>query len=333
MEYRNLGNSGLKVSVVGLGCNNFGMRIDTEQTRVVVNKALDEGINLFDTADIYGNRGGSETMLGKALGPRRHEVVVASKFGMAMGDGLMKGASRRYIMAAAEASLKRLNTDYMDLYQLHFPDPETPQEETLGALNDLVHAGKVRYIGSSNFAGYQVADAAWISKTHGFAPYISAQNQYNLLDRRIERDLTPACEQFGVGILPYFPLASGFLTGKYKRGEEPSKDTRLGAMGAMAKNALTDSNFAILDKLQEFARSHGHSVLELAIGWLASMPRFPASSRVRPSLSRLPPTSKAATGNYRGKNSLRSTRSPGAETNLRGLRVLRIFAACIASNY
>jgi len=274
VEYRNLGNSGLKVSVVGLGCNNFGMRIDTEQSRVVVNKALDEGINLFDTADIYGNRGGSETMLGKALGPRRHEVVVASKFGMAMGDGpFTKGASRRYIMAAAEASLKRLNTDYMDLYQIHFPDPETPQEETLGALNDLVRAGKVRYLGSSNFSGVQAADAAWIAKTRGFAPYISAQNQYNLLDRRIEKDLTPACKQFGVGILPYFPLASGFLTGKYKRGEEPSKDTRLGAMGQMAKQALTDSNFAILDKLQEFARSHGHSVLELAIGWLASMPQ------------------------------------------------------------
>jgi aryl-alcohol dehydrogenase-like predicted oxidoreductase len=274
VEYRNLGNSGLKVSVVGLGCNNFGMRIDTEQTRIVVNKALDEGINLFDTADIYGNRGGSETMLGKALGPRRHEVIVASKFGMAMGDGpFMKGGSRRYIMAAAEASLKRLNTDYMDLYQIHFPDPETPQEETLGALNDLVRAGKVRYIGSSNFAGYQVTDAAWISKTNGLAPYISAQNQYNLLDRRIEKDLTPACKQFGVGILPYFPLASGFLTGKYKRGEEPAKDTRLGAMGSMAKSALTDSNFAVLEKLTEFARSHGHSVLELAIGWLASMPQ------------------------------------------------------------
>ena len=274
MEYRNLGNSGLKVSVVGLGCNNFGMRIDTEQTRVVVSKALDEGINLFDTADIYGNRGGSETMLGKALGPRRHEVIVASKFGMAMGDGpFMKGGSRRYIMSACEASLKRLNTDYIDLYQIHFPDPETPQEETLSALNDLVRAGKVRYIGHSNFSGVQTADTAWIAKTKGYAPYISAQNQYNLLDRRIEKDLTPACAQFGVGILPYFPLASGFLTGKYKRGEEPTKDTRLGAMGQMAKSALTDSNFATLDKLNEFARSRGHSVLELAIGWLASMPQ------------------------------------------------------------
>jgi aryl-alcohol dehydrogenase-like predicted oxidoreductase len=274
VEFRNLGNSGLKVSVVGLGCNNFGMRIDAEQTRVVVSKALDEGINLFDTADIYGGRGGSETMLGKALGPRRQEVIVASKFGMAMGDGpFMKGGSRRYIMSACEASLKRLNTDYLDLYQIHFPDPETPQEETMSALNDLVRAGKVRYLGHSNYSGVQTADAAWISKTKGYAPYISAQNQYNLLDRRIEKDLTPACEQFGVGILPYFPLASGFLTGKYKRGEEPSKDTRLGAMSQMAKGALTDSNFAILDKLTEFSRSHGHSVLELAIGWLASMPQ------------------------------------------------------------
>jgi len=274
VEYRNLGNSGLKVSVVGLGCNNFGMRIDTEQTRIVVHKALDDGINLFDTADIYGNRGGSETMLGKALGPRRQEVVVASKFGMAMGDGpFMKGGSRRYIMSACEASLKRLNTDYIDLYQIHFPDAETPQEETLSALNDLVRAGKVRYLGHSNFSGVQTADAAWIAKTRGYAPYISAQNQYNLLDRRIEKDLTPACAQFGVGILPYFPLASGFLTGKYKRGEEPTKDTRFGAMAQMAKSALTDSNFAILDKLTEFARSHGHSVLELAIGWLASMPQ------------------------------------------------------------
>jgi aryl-alcohol dehydrogenase-like predicted oxidoreductase len=274
VEFRNLGNSGLKVSVVGLGCNNFGMRIDAEQTRVVVHKALDDGINLFDTADIYGGRGGSETMLGKALGPRRQEVIVASKFGMAMGDGpFMKGGSRRYIMSACDASLKRLNTDYIDLYQIHFPDPETPQEETMSALNDLVRTGKVRYIGHSNFSGVQTADSAWIAKTKGYAPYISAQNQYNLLDRRIEKDLTPACAQFGVGILPYFPLASGFLTGKYKRGEEPSKDTRFGAMSQMAKSALTDPNFATLDKLTEFARSHGHSVLELAIGWLASMPQ------------------------------------------------------------
>ena len=166
MEYRNLGNSGLKVSAVGLGCNNFGMRCDAEQTRVVVHKALDEGITLFDTADIYGNRGGSEELLGKALGDRRRETIVATKFGMAMGDGpYMKGGSYRYVMAAAEASLKRLGTDYIDLYQIHQPDPETPQHETLEALNDLVRAGKVRYIGHSNFAAWQTVDAHWISRT------------------------------------------------------------------------------------------------------------------------------------------------------------------------
>ncbi len=200
------------------------MRCDAEQTRAVVHKALDEGITLFDTADIYGNRGGSEELLGKALGDRRREIIVATKFGMAMGDGpYLKGGSYRYVMAAAEASLKRLGTDYIDLYQIHQPDPETPQHETLEALNDLVRAGKVRYLGHSNFAAWQTVDAHWISRSRGLASYISAQNQYNLLDRRIERELIPACREFGVGILPYFPLASGFLTGKYKRGAEPPK--------------------------------------------------------------------------------------------------------------
>ena len=274
MEYRNLGNSGLKVSAVGLGCNNFGMKCDAEQTRSVVHRALDEGVNFFDTADIYGNRGGSEEMLGKALGPRRADVVVATKFGMPMGDGIaMRGASRRYVMAAAEASLKRLRTDYIDLYQLHAPDPDTAQEETLGVLNDLVSAGKVRYIGSSNFSGWQQTDAAWISRANGFAPYVSAQNQYNLLDRRVERELVPACAKFGVGILPYFPLASGFLTGKYRKGAEPPKGTRLALMQGMATRVLSDENFAVLEKLEEFARAHGHSMVELAIAWLAAKPQ------------------------------------------------------------
>ncbi|MFZ1886781.1 MAG: aldo/keto reductase [Candidatus Binataceae bacterium] len=273
MEYRRLGNSGLQVSIAGLGCNNFGMRIDAEQTRAVVGRALDEGITLFDTADIYGGRGKSEEMLGKALGSRRHEIIVASKFGMAMGDGpYQKGGSRRYIMAAVEASLKRLGTDYIDLYQIQAPDPLTPQEETLAALDAIVRAGKVRYIGSSNFAGWQVAEAAWISRAQELAPYISAQNQYNLLDRRIERELIPACRHFGVGILPYFPLASGFLTGKYRRGQEPSKDTRLGAMGARAGQMLSDANFAVLDKLEQHARGAGHSMVELATSWLVAQP-------------------------------------------------------------
>ncbi|MGB6088837.1 MAG: aldo/keto reductase [Candidatus Binataceae bacterium] len=273
MEYRRLGNSGLQVSIAGLGCNNFGMRIDAEQTHAVVGRALDEGITLFDTADIYGGRGKSEEMLGKALGSRRHEIIVASKFGMAMGDGpYQKGGSRRYIMAAVEASLKRLGTDYIDLYQIQAPDPLTPQEETLAALDAIVRAGKVRYIGSSNFAGWQVAEAAWISRAQELAPYISAQNQYNLLDRRIERELIPACRHFGVGILPYFPLASGFLTGKYRRGQEPSKDTRLGAMGARAGQMLSDANFAVLDKLEQHARGAGHSMVELATSWLVAQP-------------------------------------------------------------
>ena len=274
MEYRNLGNSGLKVSAVGLGCNNFGMRNDAEQTRAIVHRSLDEGITLFDTADIYGNRGASEEMLGKALGERRRDAVVATKFGMAMGDGpYLRGGSRRYIMSAAEASLKRLGTDYIDLYQIHQPDPETPQQETLEALNDLVRSGKVRYIGSSNFAAWQAVDAHWISRANGLASYVSAQNQYNLLDRRIERELVPACRQFGVGILPYFPLASGFLTGKYRRGAEPPKGTRLSLIKRMADQTLTDENFAKLERLDKFARDHNHTLLELAVGWLASQPQ------------------------------------------------------------
>jgi aryl-alcohol dehydrogenase-like predicted oxidoreductase len=273
VEYRNLGDSGLKISLAGLGCNNFGMRCDTEQTRAVVHRALEEGITFFDTADIYGNRGGSEEMLGKALGKRRREVVVATKFGMPMGAGpYERGASRRYVMGAAEASLKRLDTDYLDVYQLHQPDPDTPQEETLAALDDLVRAGKVRYLGNSNFSAWQVADADWISRTRSLARYVSAQNQYNLLDRRIERDLLPACKKFGLGMLPYFPLASGFLTGKYRRGAEAPPGTRLALMAPMAKQVMTEQNFALLGRLEEFARGRGHTLVELAMSWLACQP-------------------------------------------------------------
>ena len=274
MEYRNLGNSGLKVSAVGLGCNNFGMKNDAEQTRAIVHRALDEGITLFDTADIYGNRGGSEELLGKALGERRREVIVATKFGMAMGDGpYSRGGSRRYIASAADASLKRLGTDYIDLYQIHQPDRDTPQQETLEALNDLVRSGKVRYIGCSNFAAWETVDALWISRANGLAAYVSAQNQYNLLDRRVERELVPACRQFGVGILPYFPLASGFLTGKYKRGAEAPKGARLSLVKRLADQTLTDENFATLERLEKFARNCERTLLELAVGWLASQPQ------------------------------------------------------------
>lgn len=270
MEYRSLGNSGLKVSVAGLGCNNFAMKCDAAQTRAIVHRALDEGVTFFDTADIYGNRGGSEDLLGKALGERRREVILATKFGMAMGDGpYLHGGSRRYIAAAAEASLKRLGTDYIDLYQIHFPDPETPQEETLGALDDLVRAGKVRYIGSSNFAAWQVAEAHAIAQARGLTPYISAQNQYNLLDRSIERELVPAARHFGVSILPYFPLASGFLTGKYRRGAEPPKGIRLALMKRLSDPLMTPENFAKIERLEEFARGRGRTMLELATSWLA----------------------------------------------------------------
>jgi len=273
MRVKSLGHSGLKVSVVGLGCNNFGMRIDQEMTGQVVGKALDEGITLFDTADAYGNKGGSETMLGKALGARRKEIVLATKFGLPMGEGdLMKGASRRYIMNAVEASLKRIGTDYIDLYQVHFPDPETPIEETLRALDDLVTAGKVRYIGCSNFASWQVAESWYIAKELGAKRFVSAQNHYNLLDRKIEAELVPAAKAYGASILPYFPLASGMLTGKYKRGVDLPNDGRLTVWGERGKQILSDENFDMVEKLSAFAEARGHSLLDLAFGWLASQP-------------------------------------------------------------
>ena len=272
MEFRPLGKSGLQVSLAGLGCNGFGRRCDAEQTRAVVHRALDEGINFFDTADMYGG-GASEELLGKALGSRRDEVVVATKFGAPMGEAPdQRGGSRRWIQRAVEASLRRLGTDYIDLYQLHFPDANTPQEETLRALDDLVHAGKVRYLGCSNLAGWQLVDALWISRAGGLSSYVSAQNLYNLLDRRIERELVPACREFGVGVLPYFPLASGFLTGKYQPGQEPPEGTRLAGMGARADSILTEDNFERLGALEGFARECGHGLLELAVGWLASQP-------------------------------------------------------------
>lgn len=273
MEYRNLGKSGLKVSKVGLGCNNFGMRIDADAARAVVSRAIDEGITLFDTADIYGGKGASEEMLGKALGDQRRNVIVATKFGMAFGSGpYLRGGSRRHIFASVEGSLKRLNTDYIDLYQIHQPDPETPQEETLEALTDLVRAGKVRYLGCSNFEGWQVVESLWVSDVRKLAPYVSAQNEYSLLQRSVEKDLVPVCRQFGVGILPYFPLASGFLTGKYKRGAEPAKDTRLGAMKQLAQRYGTESNWDTVEHLQQFAQGRGHNLLELAMSWLAANP-------------------------------------------------------------
>ncbi len=238
-----------------------------------MHRALDEGIDFFDSADMYGNRGGSEELLGKALGSRRDDIVLATKFGAPMGDAPdQRGASRRWIQRALEASLRRLGTDYIDLYQLHFPDASTPQEETLRALDDLVRAGKVRYLGCSNLASWQLVDALWISRDSGLSSYVSAQNLYNLLDRRIERELVPACREFGVGVLPYFPLASGFLTGKYRAGQAPPDGTRLAGAGPMADRILTEQNFERLAALETFARERGRGLLELAVGWLASQP-------------------------------------------------------------
>src|SRR5579885_2870076 len=227
MKLRNLGNSGLLVSLVGLGCNNFGGRIGPEPSRKVIDRAIELGITLFDTADIYGEKGGSETILGDVLGKRRKDIVLATKFGMPMdSSGILKGGSRRYIVSAVEASLSRLKTDWIDLYQIHQPDPLTPIEETLRALDDLIHQGKVRYIGCSNLTAWQVVDAQWTSKTLGLNSFISCQDEYSLLVRDIERELLPAMQAHRLGLLPYFPLASGLLSGKYKRNHLP-EDARL----------------------------------------------------------------------------------------------------------
>ena len=273
MEYRNLGSSGLRVSLVGLGCNNFGMRLDLEQTRAVVDRAFDLGITLFDTADMYGGRGGSETQLGKILGHRRKDIVLASKFGMAMSDdGTKIGASRRYIMSAVEDSLRRLKTDWIDLYQLHQPDPLTPLDETMQALDDLVTQGKIRYVGCSNLPSWQVVESQWISKSMGLNRFVSCQDEYNILNRNLEAELIPAMQKYGCGLLPYFPLASGLLTGKYKRTEMP-EGARLTDMPTFANRVyLTDENFDIVDNLNKFAHKTGHSILELAFGWMASRP-------------------------------------------------------------
>jgi aryl-alcohol dehydrogenase-like predicted oxidoreductase len=271
VHFTRLGQSGLSVSTVGLGTNNFGYRLDAEQSKAVIDAAIDEGITLFDTADSYG---ASEEVLGEALKGRRDQVVLATKFGSdlrgANGPDWGARGSRRYIRTAVERSLRRLQTDWIDLYQLHRPDPRTPLEETLAALTELVHEGKVRYIGSSNFAGWQVADAEWIARSSGGERFISVQNRYSLLDRRVEREVARAAEHYGIGILPYFPLESGFLTGKYRRGAEVPEGTRYHAWNM--KDQLSDDRFDVLDKLEAFAAERSVSLLDLAIGGLAAKP-------------------------------------------------------------
>lgn len=271
MTYRPLGDSGLAVSAVGLGCNAFGRRIDADQSTKVVHAALDQGITLFDTADVYG-RGESERLLGRALGTRRGDVVVATKFGSDMqGDnGVDWGVrgSRRYIRRAVEASLRRLATDWIDLYQIHEPDPVTPVEETLAALSELVAEGKVRYLGSSNFAAWQVIDADWVARSSGYERFVSAQNKYSRYDRSAERELVPACEQAGVGILPYFPLEYGLLTGKYRRGAPAPEGSRLAARADL----LEQADFDRIEALERFAADRGIGILDVSIGGLAAQP-------------------------------------------------------------
>lgn len=274
MRYRRLGDSGLRVSVVGLGCNNFGQRVDADGTREVVSAALDAGVNLFDTSDTYGNRGGSEEYLGAALKGRRDEVVLATKFGHDMGgvngpDWGARGA-RRYIVRAVESSLRRLGTEWIDLYQMHSPDPSTPLEETLAALDNLVHAGKVRYLGHSNFAGWQIADAAWIADTKHLAPFVSAQNHYHLLHREVEAEVVPACRRFGLGLLPYFPLASGLLTGKYRRDTPAPEGTRMAAERFAAR--LRQAPWDVIEELERYATARDLTMLDVAIGGLAAQP-------------------------------------------------------------
>lgn len=271
MEYRKLGRSGLEVSVIGLGGNTFGMACDKDQTANVIAAAKDAGINTIDTADVY-SRGVSEEYVGAAIQGERDDWVVMTKFAMQMGKGRnWSGGSRRYIRRAVEASLKRLDTDYIDVYQMHQPDPETPLEETMSALHDLVTAGMVRYIGCSNFAGWQVAEANWIAKHYGWTPFISSQPSYNMINRGIEREHVPACARFGLGLVPWGPLAGGFLTGKYTRGEEFPEGTRM-ASSEWARAVLTDRNWDRLEGLQAFASERGLSMPDLAMGWLVAQP-------------------------------------------------------------
>ena len=276
METRKLGSSAIAVSVVGLGCNNFGV-LPLDASRRVVDRALDLGVTLFDTADVYGNRGGSEEQLGEVLGPRRKDIVLATKFAMPMDDSVTKqGSSAAYIRAACEASLKRLKTDWIDLYQQHMPDANTPIEETLRALDDLVKAGKVRAIGSSNMPADQLAAAHETSRSKGLAAFVTAQDQYSLVVRDVERALVPTLEREGMGLLPYFPLASGLLSGKYAQGAEIPAGTRYSRGTRFSDQYMTEENWRIVGDLTAFARARGHSILDLAFAWLLAHPWLPS---------------------------------------------------------
>jgi aryl-alcohol dehydrogenase-like predicted oxidoreductase len=275
MDYRKLGNTGLKVSEIGLGCNNFGWWADEAASIAVANRAFDLGVNLFDTADMY-DTGRSEEFLGKALKDKRHQVIIATKFCAPMGKGPNDGGgSRYYIMKAVEASLRRLQTDHIDLYQFHRPDPSTPIEETLRALDDLVHSGKVRYIGCSNLAAWQLSDALWTSRLYNLASFVTNQVRYNLFMRQVEAELVPCCLAHGVGIIPWGPLQGGFLTGKYRQGEKAPADSRLSKPMALYDGVISDVNYSRVVKLEAFAKERGHTVAELALAWLLSRPYVP----------------------------------------------------------
>lgn len=277
MELRNVGRSGLRVSLIGLGCNNFGGdRLELEATRAIVDRALDLGITFFDTADRY-NSGESETQLGQILGSRRKDIVLATKFGWDIDKrGVVAGGSRRYVMTAVEDSLRRLKTEWIDLYQMHTPDPNTPIEETLRAVDDLICDGKVRYFGLSNFKAWQVVDAVWTSRMIGGNRCISVQDEYSLAFRGHEKALIPAAKAYDVGLFPYRPLASGVLSGKYRRGAAPTAETRTAHMKSRAPKYLTESNFDLLDRLRAYADASGWQLSHLAIAWLAA--QSPVSS-------------------------------------------------------
>ncbi len=270
MDIRHLGRSGLTVPSLGLGGNNFGRRCDQAQTRLVVDAALEVGMNLIDTADVY-NKGASETLLGEALKGRRHDVILATKVGVTRSGTptpSLGGGSRKHIMHAIDASLRRLQTDYIDLYTLHFPDPMTPIDETMSALDQVVRDGKVRYLGTSNFAGWQIVEADWIARTRRTSQFISAQNSYSLVNRMVESEVAPACLAYGIGLVAYHPLAQGFLTGKYQRDEPIPSNTRLADLGVRK----TSQEFDVLESLNAFAIAHGATLLQLALGYLLAQP-------------------------------------------------------------
>lgn len=272
MEYRNLGSSGMKVSVIGLGTNQFGGKVDAAGTREIIHAALDLGINLIDTADVY-QEGRSETNIGQALQGKRHQVVIATKVFFAVGEGPNdRGSSRKHIIDGLEASLRRLNTDYIDLYQIHRWDSETPIEETMQTLDALVGAGKIRYLGASNFSAWQLTWANAVALRHGWTPFISLQPHYHLLERGIETEIIPACQYFRIGILPYFPLAGGFLTGKYQAGQPAPTGSR-GENSEYVQRYMTPENYARIEKLREYAQEHNRTMNELAHAWLMAQPQ------------------------------------------------------------